>query len=370
MSRSSEDPTPLPRRPFFGARVRAHEGGGLMVQAVDSRGSAAGVLARGDRLLAVDGAPLACGADLGAALRRAGAGARGRVERERAGAREVLEVDLKDMPLETGYKGHVEVGAITVAGVRLRTLVGVPAGAGPWPGWLLISGSRCRSQEQALTPRSAEAGLLAMFSATGAVTMRIERPGVGDSEGGPCGALGLADDVAIFSAALRTLAARDDVDPGALGILARGGGTFLAPLVAAALPVRGIALHGASGRPWSAVFARLEAARAGGRGTLAVGGRSPAYHRDLDAVDLVAAWAPIAGDVVLLHGARDPIVDEDDVRELAAILERRPRGRCDLEILDALGRRLTLAGLRRLWPVLGGWAERRELLRPDATAGR
>lgn len=322
-------PAPLPRRPALGLRCAAAPAGAEILEVAPDVPAAA-LLRPGDRLLALDDDPIADPAAIAAALRRRRAGDRLRVLFARDREIRAVELVLSDMPLETCPGAHVLHDSLEFRGVRLRTLVNLPRDAEPRAAWLLLPGIACASQELAQAP--ALRPILAALAAVGVVTMRVERPGLGDSEGGPCEALGFHDELALFAAGLAALRTHDFVDPRALGLLGHSVGGMLAPLLAEG--VRTVAVSGTCALPWPEVVlrsARRHAARTGEDLAVALArvrtGRAPQYTDELAAIDLVAAWSRVTADVLVLHGERDAAVALADARALAEQLAARPGAR-------------------------------------------
>jgi len=80
--------------------------------------------------------------------------------------------------------------------------------------------------------------------------MRSEKSGVGDSTGTPCRDVNFPDEVSLFTSALKKLKTYDFVDTGNVFIFGHSGGGWVAPLVAAEEPVKGIVVYGTVVRPF------------------------------------------------------------------------------------------------------------------------
>ena len=326
-------PVPLPRRPAIGLRCAAAPGGGALVRELRAGGAAAALLRPGDRLLALDERPISDPALLVALLRGRRAGELLRLRVARGDQLLVLELRLEDLPHETCPDAHVLYDSIEVAGVRLRTITVRPRGPGPHPAWLLLPGLACASQDFAVAPGHPLRPLVAALAGAGVVTMRVERPGVGDSEGGPCEALGFLAERDVFAVGLAALRAGADVDPEALGLFGHSVGGMLAPLLAGAGEVRRIAVYGSCAAPWPQVLRRSAERQAARTGedidALVAGartGRDPCFSEELTAIDLAAAWSRVSADVLVVRGELDQAVADVDARALADLLAARPRG--------------------------------------------
>ncbi len=250
---------------------------------------------------------------------------------------------LEALPHETCPDGHVSYDSIEVDGVRLRTITALPVRrVGPVPAVLLLPDLACVSQDLALVPGQPVRAIVARLVAAGVASMRVERPGLGDSEGGPCEALGWHDEVNLHRVALAALASHSAVDPDQLCLFGHGVGGTQAPLVAAEERARRVIVFGTCARRWSACVRRSAAGRDGDPLALAQlltrarAGRSERYTDELEAIDLPAAWRALQADVLVLHGGRDDLTDPADARALAELLARRSHGAASyLEIADA-----------------------------------
>ena len=334
----------LARRAFLGAElpadVEAFTAEGVRIAGVVDGGMAARAgLAAGDVLVGLAGQPVRSLAELGAALRAAGAagaaGAAAEVELAivRAGAHRVTRAAVIPTPVEPG----AAYGELAVAGARLRTIH--TASATPRAVVLVIQGIACESIDHALAPDAPLAGLVAGWARAGADVVRVDKRGVGDSEGGPCGATDFATELADARAALAHAAAVAAGRAVPLVVFGHSVGGIVAALVATEAPLAGIAVYGTPVMPWieclldstrrqlalrgasaEEVAARVAAIHAL-RETGELNGRSAAYHAQLAAVDIAAAWRAVRVPVLVVRGEHDWVVRDDDqarIGELAA----------------------------------------------------
>jgi len=80
--------------------------------------------------------------------------------------------------------------------------------------------------------------------------MRVERLGVGDSEGADVQDTTIEQDIASFRSGLKKLSTYDYVDAGRVFLFSHSSGGAIAPMVAQGMPVKGIATFAAFARPW------------------------------------------------------------------------------------------------------------------------
>jgi dienelactone hydrolase len=196
--------------------------------------------------------------------------------------------------------------------VRLRTIVSIPAGTldRRFPAVLLIQGGGCGSIDSPFNVAVAQPGLIHAIGSKGLVTMRVEKSGVGDSEGPPCASIGYDEELAGYRAALKALQSHPAVDPQRIYLVGISLGGVFAPLLAAETRVAGISVYGALAAP-----------------PPPYPGRSDRFFQEFAAVDVAAAWTKTATRVQILHGEydADPLTTEAPKRILA-ILERSGAG--------------------------------------------
>ena len=81
--------------------------------------------------------------------------------------------------------------------------------------------------------------------------MRVDKPGCGDSEGGPARDVDFDTELDGYRQALKMLKARGDVDPDRVFVFGHSMGGVMAPLLAAEIPVRGIIVYGTIAHTWT-----------------------------------------------------------------------------------------------------------------------
>jgi pimeloyl-ACP methyl ester carboxylesterase len=253
----------LPRGGFFGAKlapvsedVRAHfkldAGDGVAIDEVipGSTAAAAGFQS-GDILLALNGAKIdGLGAFIQAiAGRKAGAEVTIQVRRGEDLRQE--KVQLKGRPFEKSDAYEVTYGAVPSQGGRLRTIITRPKTEGRHPALFLIQGIGLASIDNPVGALSTYKTIVDEFTRHGFITLRVDKPGCGDSEGGPARDVDFDTELDGYRQALKMLRARSDVDVDRVFIFGHSMGGVMAPLLAAEVPVRGIIVYGTIARTWT-----------------------------------------------------------------------------------------------------------------------
>jgi hypothetical protein len=314
----------------------------------------AGVRA-GDVVTALAGATLRSATELARALRVAGAASDVSLEIDRGGVRTTATVPVQGHPREALAGAAVVYDHVEVGGARLRTIVTRPDAAARYPAILFVQGLSCASIDFAGNEEAPSCRLVHGWTAHGFLTMRIEKHGVGDSEGQDAATADFASEVDAVRAALRSLAARDDVDPERIFVFGHSVGGRIAPQLVTERPVRGLLTYGAPVSRWFDVLALTTREQLGIRGVAAaeiearvtreqhllregaaaelLDGRTVAYHRQHDAYDVVAAWRAVAVPVLVIIGALDWVVNEAEQRRIATLV-KGPAEVLALESLD------------------------------------
>ena len=297
-------------------------------------------LVAGDRIVSLGELPVRDPCELGVALRAAGARERLQITyvhptvkrgKPTTPALVSREVGVIPLPREPG----ATYGELAVAGARLRTLVSTARSAVACV--YVIQGIACESIDHAATPEVPLAGLVEGWVAAGLDVVRVDKRGVGDSEGERCDRVDFATERADTTAAYAFATAHAKQRRIPLVVFGHSVGGILAPIVGK--DAAAIVVYGAPVQRWLACLAtsirRQLELRAAPREVIAaevaklddlaklgeLNGRSAMYHVQLDALNIEAAWRAIEAPVLVARGEHDWVVDADDqarIGELAA----------------------------------------------------
>jgi alpha-beta hydrolase superfamily lysophospholipase len=257
-AQGSNDPTlpaspapSLPRHAVFGAGV-AQAGNTVRATFIvpNSPAAIAGLRA-GDTIRAIDGKPITTVGEFLLAVHDVRAGKRVGVEIVRNG--ETLRTDavLAAAPDETDPSVTTQYGEIVVDDSLRRTLLTIPQGlASRAPAVLLLGGIGCYTVDAASNAQDAYLRLTHDLAKAGFISMRIEKSGVGDSQGPPCRNVDFEAEVRGYTAALASLQRNSRVDPARIYLLGHSIGTVIAPRLALGTNVAGVIVLEAVGRDW------------------------------------------------------------------------------------------------------------------------
>ncbi len=258
---------PLPRRGALGAAfapipqqladdLKLEPGTGVIAgKPVAGLSAEAAGLREGDLVFALNGKTVSP-ATIGAVVRDQPSGQALTMTGLRDGKPLELTTTLLEKPRDPGNGNYEVVYSHVVShGKRMRTILTRPKNPGRSPGFLFIQGFSPVSYDFTLEGSTGDVTtidgpILFEFANSGFVTMRVEKPGVGDSEGGPFAELDYTTELDIYWQALRQLKESSSVDPDNVFIFGHSMGGAFGPMIAAENPVKGLAVYGVAARTW------------------------------------------------------------------------------------------------------------------------
>ncbi len=364
---------PLPRRAALGVQLaNAPEDAGVLVQGVlpGSTALAVGVQA-GDRLLALNDTPVASVAEVLAWLATSRSGVPIAMKVRRGAQEIVLRGTMGERMRDPGDAAyHVEYGDVAIGEgkdrARLRTFTSVPSAPSSsekYPVLFYVQGVALGTMDTVLGDGTPYSRFLQPFAQAGYITYRVDKPGVGDSEGGPGTSVDFQREYEGYRAALKALLARQDVDASRVFVFGHSMGGVWGPLLAAEFKLRGLAVYGTAYQGWyeyELENARRQYKLAGIEGAAlesAVAqkarisqlffnekhtaeqiradypelsdalnemfqdgvyfGRALPFWHQLNAIDMPAMWAKADTAVLAMHGAGDYVSSAADHRAIA-----------------------------------------------------
>ena len=244
----------------------------------------------GDTLAALDGAPVTSTAQVQSVIGNHREGDPLAIDIVRRGEPRHLRAVLKAFPHETFPNTVFEYGHVTLAdGVRLRTILSRPANMTARAAAVLyLQGGGCGSIDAPWAGNTGPNAILYAITSRGFVTMRVDKPGAGDSEGPPCTEVGFREELSGYQAALAALGMHPAVDSKRMYLFGVSLGGVFAPLLASETRVAGIIVWGTLAGP-----------------PPAYPGRSDRFFQEFGPVDVAGAWRRVGARVLVLHGEYD-----------------------------------------------------------------
>jgi pimeloyl-ACP methyl ester carboxylesterase len=294
------------------------------------------------------------------------------------------------LPRRAGAAGDESYPGVTVlydavrdtAGPRLRLIVTHPQDAhARFPVIFVVGWLSCDSVEA--PPGTTDATQLvfqALAKLPGFATVRMDKPGVGDSEGN-CTATDFTAELAAYREAFRKLEDYSFVDSTRIFIFGISNGGGFAPLVAGGTPVRGYVVDGGWIKTWYEHMLEIERRRLtlAGHTTSELNplmksvealysgyllnrqrprqifeqrpdlkslwegdpdhqyGRPVAYYQQLQDLNLESAWSAVKAPVLALHGEFDWIMSRGDLEMMVALVNHNAPGIAEFAELPATG---------------------------------
>ncbi|MBD9373745.1 alpha/beta fold hydrolase [Rhizobium sp. ARZ01] len=370
----------LARRPFLGIAMKTVESdeisGGPTVQidrVIENSSASVADLRSGDMVVSMDGRKIGSQEDVIATIKPKRAGDVLKISFLRDGHPVSKEVPLIGLPLEKSSDFETIYEAVIVDGTKRRTITTRPREATRFPAVLFVGGIGCYSMESPLDDQEVYRQLLSSLTRQGFVTMRVEKSGMGDSEGPPCATVDLDAETRGYIAGLNELKNKPYVDPDRVFIVGHSIGGIVGPLVAAQVPVRGIVAMETVGTTWFEyeLINRRRQLRLAGTAPEVLGRQmqvkqwcmhrlliereareeivqrrpeckeelqiptADAYLQQIAALDLPGLWANLKIDALLIYGSADYLTSTEEHLAIAEVVNvERPASATFIEISD------------------------------------
>ncbi|MFA6045944.1 MAG: alpha/beta fold hydrolase, partial [Phycisphaerales bacterium] len=210
----------------------------------------------GDVIQSINGTAVRSQPDVAEAIRVIPGGSVAALAFTRDGNPQTLQVTLDTTPSETIEGSKVTYSSVTVPdGYQLRTIISEPnasplAAGGKSPAFMFVQGIYCASLDRPQAPDAVDTRLVHAMAKAGYVTLRVDKPGLGDSQGPPCGEIGFKAELEGYKAALRQLKSLPTVDPERVYVFGHSMGGVMMPYLLQDTPVRGAIVYGTLARTW------------------------------------------------------------------------------------------------------------------------
>jgi pimeloyl-ACP methyl ester carboxylesterase len=162
-----------------------------------------------------------------------------------------IEGKVKGKPKESSTHGQVIYGSVPYEQGQLRSILNLPEGIANPPVVFYIQGYSCYSIDFYYNEKDPLRQWVEDLVEKGFAVFRMEKPGMGDSENtGNCTSIGYNEEVAAFTAGLRTLKEHESIDSNNIFLFGHSLGGITAPLMASQEKVRGIINYGSVSTSW------------------------------------------------------------------------------------------------------------------------
>ncbi|HZW53416.1 MAG TPA: alpha/beta fold hydrolase [Candidatus Elarobacter sp.] len=372
----------LPRRGILGVGT-ADTNGAVTITAVLPCAQAG--LQKDDVIVSVDGAPVANSGDFVRKLRRPG-GQPVTLGIKRGGTTMTVRPVLLEAPKESDPAVDTRYAAVEVDNSLRRALVSAPHGAsGKHPAVLFIGGIGCYSVDVASNPEDPYMRLAHDLAKRGFVSLRLEKSGVGDSQGPPCPTVDFVTETRSYAAAFDALRGEPDVDPAHVYIFGHSIGSVSGPRVALDKNAAGVIVAEGVGIGWfeyelinSGRQEELSGAAAADvdralllkedcmhrllierKPRTTVLREKPecadytqypapdAYLQQIAPLDMAQPWTKLPVPVLAIYGSADFVTDEADHQRIVSVVNAAHPGNGTLQVIPGMDHYLTNAASQR-----------------------
>lgn len=293
-------------------------------------------------------------------------------------------------PREHFQNADVQYGWVSNRrGDKLRTFVTHPKKlSGKVPVIFLVGWLSCDSVEY---PQGETDGfgalLLRLIDQSGYATVRMDKPGVGESQGTPCNKSDFQGELEGYQAAFDSMSKYDFIDLDRVFVLGMSNGGGFAPLASRQHPVRGFIAVGSWGRTWYEHMLENERVRLTSEGKSAAEvndamkvfsqfydlylnqretpgdiirqhpnwkdywydspdgqyGRPAAFYQQLQSLNLGELWQKVDAPVIVFRGTNDTIMSRADSAAIADIVNRVHPGKARFVEVPGMDHGLTVA---------------------------
>lgn len=162
-----------------------------------------------------------------------------------------LDARLDEAPKEITPANRTIYGEIPVNNAVLRSIITVPQKEGKYPAVIFIQGVGCFPVDTPMDTTYGHVQMLRYLGKNNIVTMRVEKSGVGDSQGTPCEKLDFQTELAHFTEALKALKTYPFVDKDNIFVIGHSLGGVIAPIIAQKENAKGVIVYGTIGQNWT-----------------------------------------------------------------------------------------------------------------------
>ena len=374
----------LPRHGFLGTSIYVQNGIRIRTVYPDSAASRAG-LRPGDIINSVNGTPLETPADYLKALHLP-AGELLALVVMHDGQLKRYSLRLPPAPKERDPAVDTLYQAVSVDGTLRRVLVTVPHGkTEPFPVLMIVGGIGCYPIDN-INPQDAYRNIAHDLGRRGIAVVRLEKSGIGDSQGAPCATVDFTTELHSYDVALTWMLKNPLFDSAHVFLLGHSIGGVIAPRIALHHRVAGIVAAETVGIDWfeyELINARrqlelsesdptvvdasmntsqrcIAALELDGRSyqsilrahpecqqQLSIYPVSASYMRELAELNIGAPWSSLDIPVLAVYGRSDFITDEPDHQRIVDMVNQKHAGTARLTVIDNMDHYLTVVPTQR-----------------------
>ena len=299
----------------------------------------------------------------------------------RGSSAQTVSVVLAPAPTEHDPAVDTRYLSVDVDGSLRRVLLTVPHGkTGPFPTLMIVGGIGCYSIDN-INPQDAYRNLAHDLGRRGIAVLRLEKSGLGDSQGPPCSTVDFTSEMRSYEVTLAWLTHNPDVDASHIFLLGHSIGGVVVPRLAASQRVAGVIAADTVGINWyeyELINMRRQIALSGADPStvdslmktfqrcvalLEINGAEykdilrdhpdcatplsiypvpAAYMKEVADLNIGEPWTKLNVPVLAVYGRSDFITDESDHQRIVDMVNAGHPGSAQLEVIGNMDHYLTV----------------------------
>jgi len=367
----------LPRRASIGVSLNAADEGETVIGLRPGGAAERAGIKIGDIIENINTTHISTAQDVFAALRTLHGGSVANVRILRDSKPLDIAVTLDALIEEKVPGSTIAYSAVTVPdGYKLRTITTTPtasplAADGKHPAFVFVPGIYCSTIDRPQLVDAPDTRLVHAMAKAGYITLRVDRPGLGDSQGPSCGEINYSTDLAGYKAAIKALASNPAVDPKRIYVFGHSMGGVMMPYLMQDTPIRGAIVFGTVSTTWFEYtlentrrqlrlsgFGESEITDAMRAETIThamllldkktmgdvwakhpelkhenpmvdethIASRHVSFYHELQDLNIARAWSAVSTNVLAIHGQYDFVSSMEDHERIAKIVNRNAPG--------------------------------------------
>jgi uncharacterized protein len=376
----------LPRHAVLGASIAETDGGVLITSVRPGSSADRGGLRVDDVIHSLGGHAIDNLAEFVSLIKATPTGQPIAFDLKRDNKTLTVQVVLDSAPNENDPLVTTLYEAVSVDGTLRRTLVTIPSGIrGSRPAVLILGGIGCFSIDNALDPEDSYMRLAHDLGRQGFVAMRLEKSGIGDSQGPPCTTVDLVTEMQSYEVALQALKVDPHVNKDRIYLFGHSIGTLIAPRIANQQKLAGVIIAEGVGRNWIEyeLWNLRRQLKLGGEGPTQIDAKlaeketcmhrllvakepeaeiertqpeckvhnaypAPAsYMQQVAALNIAEPWTHFSLPLLAIYGTADFVAVEEDHRRIVDIVNGNHAGTAELRLVSGMDHHLDVAGTQQ-----------------------
>lgn len=242
----------LPRKPTFGARLLADENGVKLGSIIEGTSAQASNLQVDDIVISINGEKTGDIQQFLSVWGQANSNKSYPLVIKRGDKTLNLQLKTVERARDNGNNHFsVQYNHVVSNGHRIRTIITKPKKEGKYPVFFLMQGLGQFSMDYPVEGNGPYSQFYQHYANKDFVTLRVEKPGMGDSEGGPYPETDFYTEADVYSQAIKAIKKYDFIDPNQIYVFGHSMGGVMGPAVLKDEPVAGFIAGSTVFKTWT-----------------------------------------------------------------------------------------------------------------------